>query len=331
MPKPTESELHEEFTNAYERISLSYNRTYWFSKAFVKIAQFLYADESSPFWEALLVLERRMQDELQRRTGSSFSPSQLRNVSFAHGRDNKWKATLEKDPTKSLMTSVLTQFELEEGFKEAYTDGDGHPRSTRFLGQLSSDDFAHHIKTAHLAKDYVGLEHGEYSHRIQWFCIGQAKDHLGLTDSRDSRDKIATLFMKSGPFWGMTFDRTIDADPCDFRKPERLNNWFVEKARGGGENFPLIHGFLKSRRERMGSSGYTSFVLKMMVAKNIFPEKFSTLTDEQLGKYKNFRANPKDAQFLYNICLGATEKQQVEDIYKNKVLKGDWSKYVKQV
>ena len=327
MPKPTETEIKQEFTLAYEGLKLTFNPSFWFSKAFVKIAEFLYADESSPFWAALEVLETAMQTELKARTNREFSSFQLSNVNFDHGRTNKYGT--EADPTKHLLTSVLTQFEIAEGFKEVDTDGEGHPRATRFLGQLSSDDFAYHIRNAHLAKDYVGLEHGEYTHRIQWYCIGQAKQHLGLTDTQQDRDKIATLFMKSGPFWGKTFDRNIQTDTCDFRKPENLNNWLVGKPQGGGKKFPLLHNFLKARRARMGGTGYTAFVLKMMIAKHIFPGSFAKLSTQDLEKYKSFRSKPKDAQYLYNTYLEKKEQEEIESVYNNKVLKGDWSKYAK--
>ncbi|MBM7112617.1 LirA/MavJ family T4SS effector [Archangium primigenium] len=337
MTMPTEEAIKDEYTTAYANYTrarqkqdsqakaVAFNPTFWFSKAFVKISQFLYADASSPFWDALLHLEQAMQQELRQRTGQTLDPSALEKVSFAHGRANAFST--EADPTRHLLTTILTRYEQQEGFREVDTDGDGHPRTSRFLGQLSSGDFAYHIQQAHLAKDYVGLEHGEYTHRIQWYCLGQAKAHLGLTDTREDRDKMATLFSKSGLFWGLTFDRNTTPTMYDFRKPEYLNNWLVASptSPGGAKKFPLLHNFLKSRRERLGEKGYGPWIIKMMIAKNVFPEKFEALNTENLTKYKSFRTNPTDAQLLFNTCLDSQSKLEVERLYKNKVLKGDWT------
>jgi hypothetical protein len=52
------------------------------------------------------------------------------------------------------------------------------PKDAKYIDDLATIGGA--IKSQHLAKDYVGSDHGQYTHRIQWYCASVIKKHLSL-------------------------------------------------------------------------------------------------------------------------------------------------------
>ncbi len=320
MPKPTAEEAEKELSdtyaaflkdnvgsparwNPYKEPFNSVGLKDWQIEAaknqadLIKVSSFLVASDNL-FWEGIGKLEDAMSALFEQRLG--VKPAKI--PSFAHGRANINPGGV--DPTKHLLTEVLTLHENKENFApvEKSSDNFFHPMS--FWGVLDNASFAASIRTKNIGKDYVAGDHGEYTHRIQWYCIGAQKQSLGLM----SKD-MGTLFSRSGISWGRLFDRqAIDAtDAFDFRRPERLNRWLTDKVQGSsGKAYPMLHAFLGARANKMGG-GFTLPLKVLKVAKRWYqiplPPNFNTmlmkdvktylidqkgLTKEQVAEIENF-------------------------------------------
>ncbi len=264
MPKPTEPEIDEQFKAAYGELSLKYDEpeegkkvarsTYWFIKDLKKIAAFLYAEDG--FKDALDILESDMVRLYETRSGGRLS--NIKKIAVAQS----WMGEPIPNNSAFLLQSVLAEKELAENFNGIEEiDEKLHPM--KFFGNLISQGFAHNIKSRHLAVDYVGGDHGEYTHRIQWYCISTKAEDLQLDcRSRDDK-KTGGLFERSGPVWVKVFDRTEESDVNDFRRPERLNLFLGVPTDDSKRRWPLLTGFLSSRKEK--TNGYTLELKKLLV------------------------------------------------------------------
>lgn len=270
MPKPTEQEIHEGFKAAYATLDMRYDvaeegqktarKDMWFSKDLVKVAQFLYGGEA--FWNALDVLEAAMIQLYLTRSGRpALNKIQQRTVA------QTWMGEPVPAHSAFLLQSVLAERELQEKFRGIEeVDGKLHPM--KFFGNLTSEGFASNIKDRHLAVDYVGGDHGEYTHRIQWYCISAAAAVLNL-ECRSRNDlSTAELFQRSGPVWVKVFDRTEASDIYDFRRPEKLNLYLGGTDASASDRWPLLNGFMRSRRA--ATNGYSSETKFLLVAKHAY-------------------------------------------------------------
>lgn len=230
-----------------------------------KIGAFLNPSNSN-FCKALDILDEQMIQEFNKRSSMNFKKSKIKMQSFssfAHAREGN-----AETHTKHLLTTVLSKREVEEGFQGI----DERGRGISFYNNLESDEFGGAIKSMHLAKDYVGTDHGAYTHRIQWYCVSVMKEQLDLKNV-----KTSAIFKSSGRVWGLVFDRNaregVILEQNDFRRPELMNPWIASNARYGDHAWPVLSAFLKSRSERMSPRGWSSDVLKINAAAKLFPEK----------------------------------------------------------
>jgi hypothetical protein len=267
MPAPTDTEIDIQFKAAYDSLGLKYDEpeegsktarsNYWFIRDLKKIAKFLYAGDL--FKESLNQLEEEMQALYKRRSGkASLSNINLRTIG------ESWMGEPIPAHSAFLLQSVLANNELQEGFNGLESvDEKLHP--VKFFGNLSSESFASNIKGRHLAVDYVGGDHGEYTHRVQWYCISKAAEALGLECRRRNDRNTGGLFQRSGPVWLKVFDRTEESDINDFRRPEKLNLFLGNPTDSDQKNWPMLTGFLRSRKAK--TNGYTLELKKLLAAK----------------------------------------------------------------
>jgi len=195
-------------------------------------------------------------------------------------------ARKEDDPSRHLLSLALTNFETQMGFSP-FATVNGHPRIIQMTGLLSSTDFTQTVANGHMAKDYVTAEHGVYSHRIQWYCLGKS----GKFDA-----DLKTLFIKfqQGIAWLLTFDRRPEhpravqggngnIDPTDFRTPETLHTWLKE-SNDAVAICPLLTSYIRSKNNKIKSQGKSWLaVRKVVAARKLFPAKKKDLAWKGLG------------------------------------------------
>jgi|GEM_PF-4201666 len=281
------------------------------------IGSFLHP-ENSLFCEALQKLDDEMIKLFEERTMTKFNKGKIVQKSFSdfsHGRDVKQTTKVQsltgevvdtkEDATKHLLSTVLARYEKSQGFADV---DEQTGKCVCFYNGLPGDEFGASIKTMHMAKDYVGDEHGAYTHRIQWYLAGIMRKDLGLQSA-----DMKTLFSLSGRTWGLVFDRNAGEKILllkdDFRRPELMNPWLANNPRYGNYGWPVLSAFLKSRMNRLSRRGWAPDVLKINVASKLYGVKPSA----------NYRTNTatKNAQELAGFKL--SEEQLVEI---NKVVGG---------
>jgi hypothetical protein len=195
-------------------------------------------------------------------------------------------ARKEEDPSRHLLSLALTKFETDMSFGP-FATVNGHPRIIQMTGLLSSTDFIQTVINGHMAKDYVTAEHGVYSHRIQWYCLGKS----GKFDA-----DLKTLFIKfqQGIAWLLTFDRRPEhpravkggngnIEPTDFRTPETLHTWLKETDDAVAV-CPLLASYIRSKNNKVKSNGKSWVaVRKVVAARKLFPAKKKDLAWKDLG------------------------------------------------
>ena len=174
------------------------------------------------------------------------------------------------DKSRHLLSNVLTQFELEHGFN-TFVGVNGHPRIIQMTGLLSSQDFIATVGAGHAAKDYVTVDHGVYSHRIQWYCLGQSGKF-------DADLKGLYVSFQSGDAWLLTFDRRNEhprkatgdgnIDTLDFRTPEKLHGYL--KGSDALAECPLLAQYIQDKNKAIQGKSWL-LVRKVVAARKLFP------------------------------------------------------------
>ncbi len=199
-----------------------------------------------------------------------------------------WKARQSNKSVKGeyskLLTQVLTQTEKGAGFNVL---ADGSVKI--YLGFLSNEVFAKQATIASHWKDLVATDHGEYTHRIQWYlvCEGDLKEFSNKTEFAES-----FIFINSIPnLWDYIFDRVRQGDPprrhgeLDFRGPEALNSYLcsVEAAK----SYPLLSSFLSHRKDKrifQFDDNKNVDAKKDYVAKKLYSKSYIELNEGSKGK-----------------------------------------------
>lgn len=293
------------------------------TKAFIKISKFL--TDGPEFLAALKVLEQEMTAEFMSRIARGSKEDYQEGMKdllsggdksgmFAHRRANKYE--LDHDPTRHLLTQVLnTSLELE-GFTNFEKNSEGLIFGPSAYGNIEHA-FGEQIQQGRIVKDYVGLDHGEFTHMIQWYCVGKQKVFLDLPNL--GFGETVNLFKVSGIFWGQVFDLNQAAGEEDFRKPEKLYPWLCDPVRA--IEYPLLNGFLVSRRQRLDNTAYTPSRMKLILAKkfggNLPPSQYLTMTKLQCDQ--EFAKNPESVKLRVEEFVALDKKNR-----NNKVLGGNW-------
>jgi hypothetical protein len=159
-----------------------------------------------------------------------------------------------KNDPKHQMGSVLLASERQWGVN---VDSNNSVRVTA-LGFLSAQAFAGELQSATLIKDPgAGTDHGEYTHRVQWFIVHEmklaAKDNallrcMGAPEMLPDKGNLNGL-------WDCIFDRLrrpqrglkayIATGKDDFRSPEHFNTWLR-----GCKDYPVLSLYLEKRFDK---------------------------------------------------------------------------------
>lgn len=160
--------------------------------------------------------------------------------------------TYELSASKAL-SSVLTAMEKEAGF--TLLDND---QTKIYYAVLDKKTFKSEAQTGMQFKDIINPDHGEYTHRIQWYVA--LHSHLKLLTPRPETVNLFKFINSTADLWVWMFDRNkMDNSnppntdsPHDFRCPENFNNWLTEDAQT--KAYPLLCHFLSERRKKRESS-----------------------------------------------------------------------------
>lgn len=240
---------------------------------------------------ALRELEEELEASLMKRLAAQFPSKDLGKMNKndkeflqkshmdqkTRSPDFQWSEADDKtaaEQLKKLLTEVLTKREAEYGFKASQTNETakiivGLPKAFNLL-----------LRNGHPFKDIgAGKEHGESSHRIQWYVVTHLKTknptiaiYKNLPDYTTPPREPRKFYM-----WEFLVDRDgvptnadvipfKTADKTDFRAPSNLNRWLVSEE--GRNAYPWLHACLKykwDKRDRMNPAEY--------VAKKMFGKK----------------------------------------------------------
>ncbi len=173
------------------------------------------------------------------------------------------------NPFKHTLTSALNKAELHFGYPHN-KDEFGHPR-IYYVGFLESKEaFLDNIKDGFHWKD-VGAspEHGEYTHRLQWFVIAMnpqlnianrtGKVFIDVGAFREEAQKADQFNQKD--LWPRLCDRpkldkgghACAESTTDFRCPENMN-LFLSNSQVAEQRLPLLNAFLNARYNKRVSA-----------------------------------------------------------------------------
>ena len=199
---------------------------------------------------------------------------------------------LNADPFRKVLTTALDQFESNLNYP-VNRDAAFHPR---YVGLVSPERFLGNIAQGQHWKD-VGAspDHGEFTHRLQWFVIAAsdtvppnkvAEVYRGIGLCR--RNARAEDGLGQSALWARLCDRPIErlsngkpggtVGIADYRSPENFNTYLRAQA----VRFPLLSSFLSARHaKRSGggdSGGFPSYaMMKNYCAKKLYKRAYAEL------------------------------------------------------
>lgn len=192
----------------------------------------------------------------------------------------------KKDKAERLLTQVLAVSEREAGLnslmKQAGRSNSGAGLAgSLFLSLIENKKFADELKIGPSWKDVgAGPNHGEYTHRIQWFCIFKTLNNLDGAGLFTTLATLQTQLPAGQTLWDHVFDRgVVGSADDDCRCPEKFNRRLMED-----RTLPTLSAWLRAtclKRELQGipdagsvGEGYTGL-------ETYWASKKSNLTSKQ--------------------------------------------------
>jgi hypothetical protein len=215
----------------------------------------------------------------------------------------------DEDKSRHLLSNVLTRFETDHGFN-SFVGVNGHPRIIQMTGLLTAEDFIGTVGAGHMAKDYVTVDHGVYSHRIQWYCLGKS----GVFDA-DLKGLYVSF--QTGNAWLLTFDRRNEhpraatgdgnIDTHDFRTPEKLHAYL--KSSDALAECPLVAQYIQDKNKAIQGKSWL-LVRKVVAARKLFPADKS--------KFDGWKAmKSSDIEGLLKSKLTESQRKELELFLKS--------------
>ncbi len=254
---PTEAQLVEELSTEFPKVLGEDNAL---RRECVAIA--LYLSKADRVLVGLKELEAR----LQRKVGHDVKRVVEHYRARAEGDQTPAAAMKLDEGMRHLVTQEMTLVEIECGFntfalapRPGYQAGAKVQTYTRFM---SSEAFLHEVFLRRHWKDpTVPGDHGEYSHRLQWYLIcTQLRDEIKRQPAdvfSDIGPVLRTENDKSGyGLWFALFDRE-GAPPAPFRvapgvddcrSPEDLTRFLIHDKQA--EVLPILHWYFKARMKK---------------------------------------------------------------------------------
>lgn len=204
------------------------------------------------------------------------------------------------------------------------TDADGSVRIT-ILRMLEPEEFGAQFRLGQLFKDPGAMQdHGEYTHRIQWYIIStQNIVEDPNTVLASMWDHLATSGNANG-LWDCLLDRLryyngIEhfraTGKTDFRSPEHFNLWMMKQS-----DYPTLSLFLNGRFEKR----QINMEIMTQIAGWLDTNKESEAAEKLLecvsedGAAAAFSI-PYALKKAGNTVVGATEDQMLEAIAAYKI------------
>ena len=186
----------------------------------------------------------------------------------------------------------------------------GHPKAEMIM-PLKADQFRQQLQEKRPFKDpTIGPDHGEFTHRIQWYLIGVAGivrnpaevyKHIGLVAWQGS------VFVKDGAnnfgLWDALCDRQPPGAPglptpfpfykmnaTDFRCPEALLTWLIQPSQL--RDYPLLSSFLKARKEKRAfvqdHTSYKDPLAEHYISLKVFNKPYTSLSPADQQRVDQF-------------------------------------------
>lgn len=269
-------------------------------------AQLLLGNGPNSVQPALAKLEGLLSQTLIKRIAPmpwSASPTQTKAkqdaAAYWTGRN---QGTAEKSAVyQHLLSEVLTTAEKDKDFTHETTGNwPFKARGVPYMASVVSEKvFDFQLQNSQQWKDVgVPAEHGEYTHRIQWYVISQSADIPQPAQLMKDLAKFGPSDESASASWDAVVDRLKATagyglfkakDGSDFRSPENFNNYLT----GGApdNDYPLLTSFLKARRQKRE----TSFDLQNYVSKKLFNKTYAGLTPTEKDRV-NTITDPKKEQ-----------------------------------
>ncbi|WP_447768165.1 LirA/MavJ family T4SS effector [Pseudomonas kilonensis] len=274
------------------------------------------------------ILEHRLADirvRIVKEVGGTIAQDALADLlgTLAGVRQNRFGASLDspqasplaklaKELFSKLLSDVLGRWEHDNGFDVDHVWGLGARRPADILIGNPKSLFNTQLESGRPFKDLgAGPEHGEFTHRIQWYLVGNALGGFKAGDvykdikrwisrgqllSHEKRPSSPPFFSTTGGYkrylWEYLFDR--DGEPSnaasvaflakqdDFRGPSNLAHYLRESSNGSA--YPLLVWCMRDRFTKRKHSGPDSaYMLKKA------PD------DSRLKEVAQAFANQKDA------------------------------------
>ena len=226
-------------------------------------------------------------------------------VKQARGQFGGWQSRLEarnaSRPVKKdlafskLLSDELSRVETLHGFR-LHQDENGHPKAQMIM-PLKAEEFRAQLRDRRPFKDpTIGADHGEFTHRVQWYLIATAQV---VTKPGEAYSKIGEVpWSVSGNFglWDALCDRQPEGAPGlpdlfpfykegihDFRTPEALLTWLCQELQQ--RTYPLLAGFLKARKEKRAfvteMDSFKDPLVLRYLSRKIFDRPYEALPQQQ--------------------------------------------------
>jgi hypothetical protein len=203
---------------------------------------------------------------------------------------------------RHLFSRELMALEIRLGFN-TFQCAAGE-RVQTYIAFLNADSFRAQLKLGHHWKDPgVPGNHGEYTHRLQWYLLANAL--------KDVVKEPVKQFMRIGGvidpnkenapsgLWDALFDRNdgegstkfkVQGNVTDCRSPESLTKFIVDDV--NADKWPLVHWYIKSRMKKRQTKPLNQFhAAKSYVEGKIKKLGLNITAEDVVGNWRNFQGN----------------------------------------
>lgn len=199
-------------------------------------------------------------------------------------------ASFDKPPSSpysKLLTGHMAQLEEVNGFNSKIY--------TIYLGRIDAQTFQNEREKARHFKDLISPQHGEYTHRIQWYLMMSA----GIISDNGGKSIFQSVLAIPG-LWDILLDRLpaddpFEWDPDDMRRPENLNAYLTSQL--FIQQCPIIGNYLVARMAK----------------------RQNTMSTMDQSQWRNSYIARKLYRKSYESCL-QTEKEKVDLVAKRLII-----------
>jgi hypothetical protein len=162
----------------------------------------------------------------------------------------------------------------------------------------------------------AGVEHGEYTHRIQWFIVCTSSDYTDNCDKTpgDVYEHIGKWFfpavtntkteapVSNLSMWDALVDRAgapanqfPDEGKLDFRNPNKFHPWMLGNEAQGEKNFPILYAYLSARAKKRKEIDPVEYL-----SQKLYGKSYVELFNEEYDKNKSLAQMPRLVRIAQN-------------------------------